>query len=210
MKANTEKGTNFVREFLKVVFVLALLSATSCEELDQLIEKRDETGAAVEKKVTDPAQLPADETEPVEELPFTWGQVHWVSGDDSVGDWAITVNIAGASIGGSTVSWQYSIPPGNWAQTGRISGDPNACVGWVALIDGAWYGAIGEWLLPGMTWQTHHVFTSDRGNKRMFSSPLSDYEPTSGQVFYLFVCGLNWSGQHNVKERSNLVPVVFP
>jgi hypothetical protein len=195
---------------LKVIPVLPLLLAVSCEELDELIEKRDESGAG-ETEVADPSQLPGDGTNGVVEiLPFTWDQVDWVSGDDSVGDWAITVEIAGASIGGSTVSWQYSIPPGDWARTGRISGDPNACVGWVAQIGGRWYGAIGEWLLPGMTWQTHHVFESDRGNKRMFDSPLSDYKPTSGQVFYLFVCGLNWSGQHNVKERSNLVPVVFP
>jgi hypothetical protein len=132
-----------------------------------------------------------------------------VNGNTSVADWPVTVVIGSASVG-RAVTWNYEIPPGNWPRTHRIKKDPNACLGWVTKVNGKWYGAITEWLLPGQTQQSRIIFQSDRHNKLMFSEPLRHFEPTSGQTFYLFVCGLNMVGLYNVHERSNLVPVRYP
>lgn len=139
------------------------------------------------------------------------GSVQWVNGNSSIAGWEQTVSISSASISGNIVQWTYETGPGShWTSTSRIHGNPNAVVGWVANIDGTWYGAIGEWLPPGLTWQQTLMFKSDRGNTRLFGAPLQNYEPTSGQVFYIFVCGLNMGGLSNVQERSNLVRVVYP
>lgn len=139
-----------------------------------------------------------------------WSSVQWVNGNGSIENWSENVQISGASVGGGVVSWTYSKAPSGWTSTGSVSGNPNGNVGWVAQINGQWYGAIGEWLLPGLTWQQTIMFESDRGNTRLFGEPLQYYRPVSGQEFYIFVCGLNFAGLSNVQERSNLVKVTIP
>jgi hypothetical protein len=139
-----------------------------------------------------------------------WDQVTWVNGNGSVANWAETVKISSANVAGGIVSWTYETPPSGWPSTGRIHGNPDANVGWVAQIDGQWYGAMGEWLKPGGTWQQTIMFESDRGNTRLFGEPLQYYRPSSGQEFYIFVSGLNFGGLSNVQERSNLVKVTIP
>ena len=143
------------------------------------------------------------------DYPFDLHKVKWVCGNTSVADWPVTVVIGSASVG-RAVTWSYDIAPGNWPRTSRIKNDPNACLGWVTKVNGQWYGAIAEWLLPGQTQQSRIIFQSDRGNKKLFHEPLRDFEAQSGQTFYLFMCGLNMSGLYNVHERSNLVAVKYP
>jgi hypothetical protein len=150
-----------------------------------------------------------DESSSDESIP--WDSVQWVNGNGTVAGWAETVNIDSASIAGGIVQWSYATAPGaHWTGTPSIHGDPIGMVGWVAEIDGTWYGAMGEWLTPGLTWQQTIMFKSDRGNTRLFGPPLQNYVPASGQVFHIFVCGLNFAGLSNVQERSNLVRVVHP
>ena len=157
-----------------------------------------------------------DNTGSTEELPFEWSNVDWISsGSENVGDWPVTIGISVGSISqGDSVSWGYMTSEGHdrikaYPKTQAIHNNPNACIGWVTEIDGQWYGGIGEWLLAGQTVQSKKLFKSDRGNKRVFQSPLKDFEPKEGQVFYLFVCGLNWNNQRNVKERSTLLAMVY-
>ncbi|MFC1746193.1 DUF4214 domain-containing protein [Candidatus Riflebacteria bacterium] len=142
-------------------------------------------------------------------LPVDLSGVTWVSGDTPISNWPVKVIINSASVSGGTVSWSYGTPPQNWPTTNRIANSPNACIGWITNVNGRWYGAIAEWLLPGMTVQSKILFNSDRGNKKMFHAPLRDFKARKGQVFYLFVCGMNWVGVSNVRERSNLVRVVY-
>lgn len=150
-----------------------------------------------------------DTNEDVEGLPFRWSEVEWVSGNEPVGDWPQTINMTSASIG-HTINWSYDKPFPNWPATRAIHNHPNACLGFVTKVDGKWCAGIGEWLLPGQTVQARKALNSKRGDKTFFSGPMKDFKPESGQEFYLFVCGLNWVGQGNVKERSNLVKVTYP
>ena len=113
---------------------------------------------------------------------------------------------------GDLVSWSYESPL-TWPSSSAISVNPNACLAWVTQVNDHWYGAITEWLPRGQAWQSKKIFYSDRGSDGShdykFHDPLRTFEPKPKQVFYLFVCGLYWSGVRNVQERSNLVPVEF-
>ena len=154
--------------------------------------------------------------QPGEDLPFEWSEVKWCSsGSENVGTWPITLHIVSGDISsGDRVTWAYRdaaevAHQASWRRTKRIHREPNGCVGWVAQINGKWYGVIGEWILPGQQVQSKKMFKSDRGNKRVFEEPLKDYVPEKGQVIYFFACGLDWRLLRNVQERSTLFKMTY-
>lgn len=160
-------------------------------------------------KVSEAADGENTTPEDAPQEPLMGESITWYSGNEPIDDWAETVKITSVNIG-RTVSWAYEIAPGNWRRTNRIHNDPNACIGWTTEIDGEMCGVIAEWLLPGQTAQARKIFKSDRGNMHAFNGKLKNFKPKSGQVFHVFVCGLNWRGVTNVKERSNAVKVIYP
>ena len=191
----------------KVILGIVLICLTGCVSLDMIKGVIPVWGGGSDKE---------DVEEFKEDLPFEWSEVKWCSsGSDNVGDWPVTLHIVSGDISrGDRVTWAYRdaaevAHQASWRRTKRIHREPNGCVGWVAQINGKWYGAIGEWLLPRQTWQSKKMFKSDRGNTRMFQSPLRDYVPERGQVFYFFVCGLDRNLLRNVQERSTLFKMTY-
>lgn len=174
---------------------------------DKNNRKKDDPGGRQDRPPEKPGKKPGGKND--QGLPFNWSDVEWVCGDEPVADWPQTINMTSASIG-STINWSYDKPFPNWPRTKAIHNSPNACLGFVTKVDGKWCGGIGEWLLPGQTVQARTALLSKRGDKTFFKGPMKDFKPKSGQEIYMFVCGLNWVGQRNVKERSNLVKVTYP
>jgi hypothetical protein len=206
------KTTSF---FPVVSFLAALvLTGAGCSGLRPICDTTGHCFACVVCGM----QLPEDQNDMADEdstpTPETSGPIagpslKWYSGDKPIEKWKETVRIKSATIG-RTVSWEYETPPGPWKRTKKIKNHPNACIGWTTEIEGEQCGVIAEWLLPGQNVQARKIFKSDRGNKKVFKGKLRNFEPKSGQVFHIFVCGLNWAGQANVQERSNAVKVVYP
>ena len=200
-----------------ILLTLTLAILTGCalfdKGKDKLREEKDEW-------LEDHNFAEPDDTGPQlapEELPFAWSDVEWCAGDQPVGGWAVTLGMVAMNVNGDLVTWSYAAgkTPDSlgWKQSNRISCNPNAVIGWVTQIDGAWYGAIGEWLPKGQQWQSRKLFQSDRGDDDdhdyKFRGKLKTFKPQRGHVFYAFVCGLNWKGLANVRERSNLVKVTL-
>ena len=161
--------------------------------------------------------LDSDDTEDsTEDLPFSKTNVKWcVLGGEDVIDWQVTLHLETAVAGKNTTSWSYSLQEEAerqkaWPKTHAIKNDPNACVGAVIKRKGddQWYGIIGEWLLSGQQTQSSKLWQSDRGNMKAFLDPLKTMEMDDIEEAWMFVCGLNWNGQRNVRERSTFIQVI--
>lgn len=122
-----------------------------------------------------------------------------------VSGWTVTAKLV-ASVSGGKVSLAYDkadVWPGKTIDGGSCNANP-----WVVVNrNGEWCAATFEWLRVGQT-------SKDMGGKswgdHIKVSPLSGWEPTSGERIGFIVSGLARSNVRNVKERSNVSWVVWP
>ena len=120
-----------------------------------------------------------------------------------VSSWPVTASLS-ASVSGSTINMPYSKSK-VWPANDGVNANP-----WVfANVGGQWYAATFEWLRYGQTSKPKGVLDGSMGD-HIKVSPLSGWEPTSGERIGFMVSGLARSGVRNVKERSNISWVVWP
>jgi hypothetical protein len=199
-----------------VILVVGLMMAgcaSTRERIDGLSEYYEEKKGMLDKlnpfKPDNPAPEPF-----TEDLPFAWTQVEKCGGDRLVGDWPVTLKIHTFVIG-RNVTWNYDAESlarvKSWKGTGRISKDPNAVIGGIVEWEpGRFCQWVGEWLPPGYQLQTRKIFECCRTHggktKHFFSGPMkhATIDDFKGKRVWLFTSGLNWKGQANVQERSNM------
>ena len=111
------------------------------------------------------------------------GKVKFLNTD--VSSWPETASLHASVSGSGNVSIPYS-KANVWPGVDGVNANP-----WVFVnLGGQWYAA---------TWDGH-----------IKVSPLSSWEPSSGERFGLMVSGLVRGGLSNVKERSNVSMVTWP
>ena len=171
------------------------------------------TGCAALQDVWDMIPIPGvdpkpDPEEVVDELPpgITWADIEF-NGASDCSAWKITAKIKNANRGHVT-SWQNDGEQPVWASKQLGSAK---CTGTLWLItpkDGKYYAIATEWLKHGQTVQANKIYKSDRGNKRVWSSPLKDWEIPYDNDCWLFKTRLHWHGlEMGPDERSNVVEV---
>jgi len=192
-----------MKMFLAFSLLLVTLLSQGCANYEWLLEE------TIHRDRDDGNTIRVEEN-----YPWDWDRVRLACGDNNVGGWKRTILIENARIQGGNIYWDYRVNSPKilgWPQTRKINKDPNACIGWVHQYNGNYYQVIGEWVLNGDSMQTLKTFRSHRGgNDYKFHEPLRTFKPKSGDVFWVFVCGLNWAGVGSVQERSNLLKVVYP
>ncbi len=141
---------------------------------------------------------------------FDLSQVKWLHHD--VSGWPVTTALDASVSKSGVVTLQYDKAK-SWPAVDGVNANPWVIAKWT---DGNWYAATWEWLRQGQT-------SKDMGGKswgeHIKVSPLSKWEPKSGETVYMLVSGLARSGTRaegiranprNVSERSAPVKVVFP
>jgi len=127
------------------------------------------------------------------------GSIKWLH--TNVSSWPVTASL-NASVRGGTVNLPYSKSK-VWHAVDGVNANP-----WVFVnLNGQWYAATWEYLRYG---QTSKQMGGKSWGGHIKVSPLSSWEPHSGERVGLMVSGLARSSLRNVKERSNVTMVTWP
>ena len=119
-----------------------------------------------------------------------------------VSSWPETASLHASVSGSGNVSIPYS-KANVWPGVDGVNANP-----WVFVnLGGQWYAATWEYLRVG---QTSKSMGGKSWGGHIKVSPLSSWEPSSGERFGLMVSGLVRGGLSNVKERSNVSMVTWP
>lgn len=141
---------------------------------------------------------------------FDLSQVKWLHHD--VSGWPVTTALDASVSKAGVVTLRYD-KANSWPAVDGVNANPWVVVKWT---DGKWYAATWEWLRQG---QTSKSMKGKSWGGHIKVSPLSKWEPKSGEAVYMMVSGLARSGTRaegiradprNVSERSTPVKVVFP
>ena len=128
------------------------------------------------------------------------GKVKFLNTD--VSSWPETASLHASVSGSGNVSIPYS-KANVWPGVDGVNANP-----WVFVnLGGQWYAATWEYLRVG---QTSKSMGGKSWGGHIKVSPLSSWEPSSGERFGLMVSGLVRGGLSNVKERSNVSMVTWP
>ena len=132
-------------------------------------------------------------------------QVTWLDTDVTL--WPQTSLITNVSIGGPPIRIEHTMA-GQWPQI-QVGGEVIEGNPWVfANIDGNWHAATYKWLRPGKTSKNISASSIGPHTKR---SPLSDWQPRSGEIVGLMVSTPARFGERSaLAERSNVVLVKWP
>lgn len=129
----------------------------------------------------------------------------WLHGGGQVAGWPVTAHLASVDIAGGRVTLDYDkadIWPVANVEGGTVANP------WVIVnVGGQWYAATWEWLKPG---QTAKDMRGKSWGGHIKASPLSKWEPKSGERIGWMVSGLARSAIRNVRERSNIVWKEWP
>ena len=129
------------------------------------------------------------------------GTIKWLHTD--VSSWPVTASLT-ASVGGSTINFPYS-KANVWPAVDGVNAN---C--WVFVkLNGQWYAATFEWLRRGQTAKPKGVLDGSMGD-HIKVSPLSSWDPHSGERIGIMVSGLARTQLRNVRERSNVYMVTWP
>ncbi len=126
------------------------------------------------------------------------GSVRFLGTD--VSNWAVTASLD-ASVSGGKVTLNYN-KARVWPAVDGVNANP-----WVFVnLNGQWYAATWEYLRAG---QTLKDMSGKSWGGHIKVSPLSSWEPRSGERIGLMVSGLVRGGLRNVQERSNVDMVTW-
>ena len=129
------------------------------------------------------------------------GTIKWLHTD--VSSWPVTASLT-ASVGGSTINFPYSKAK-VWPAVDGVNANS-----WVFVkLNGQWYAATFEWLRRGQTAKPKGVLDGSMGD-HIKVSPLSSWDPHSGERIGIMVSGLARTQLRNVRERSNVYMVTWP
>ena len=129
------------------------------------------------------------------------GTIKWLHTD--VSSWPVTASLT-ASVGGSTINFPYS-KANVWPAVDGVNAN---C--WVFVkLNGQWYAATFEWLRRGQTAKPKGVLDGSMGD-HIKVSPLSSWDPHSGERIGIMVSGLARTQLRSVRERSNVYMVTWP
>jgi hypothetical protein len=120
-----------------------------------------------------------------------------------VSAWPETTTLKASVSKGGTVTLDYDKAK-VWKAVDGVNANPWVIVKWT---DGKWYAATWEWLRFGQK-------SKDMGGKswggHIKKSPLSGWEPKSGETVGLMVSGLVRDDRRNAQERTQVVWVEWP
>ena len=129
------------------------------------------------------------------------GTIKWLHTD--VSSWPVTASLT-ASVGGSTINFPYS-KANVWPAVDGVNAN---C--WVFVkLNGQWYAATFEWLRRGQTAKPKGVLDGSMDD-HIKVSPLSSWDPHSGERIGIMVSGLARTQLRSVRERSNVYMVTWP
>jgi hypothetical protein len=147
-------------------------------------------------------------SEPPPPLPNNLAGVVWLH--HNVTKWPQTANLSSVTFKGDSICLKYNksgVWPGvviNKEKNTIVNGNP-----WIFVYqNGTWYAATWEWLRVNQTCKSADSVAGDH----IKQNPLQDFLPVPGATYYFMVSGLarNYPSIKNVKERSNVVKVVWP
>jgi len=126
----------------------------------------------------------------------------------NVSNWPVTGNLSPITISGGQICLNYD-QVGTWPIWNfngvDVVGNP-----WIFIWqDEQWYAGTWEWLRPGQTCKAATSVAGDHIKVSPFDAN-SGWVPTSGTTYYFMVTGLARTSYHNVEERTNVVPFVWP
>jgi hypothetical protein len=130
-------------------------------------------------------------------------KVEWNARDADVRAWPVTQSLE-VEIWNQVVNHAFDVA--KWPDA-TVLGKKMAANTWVvAKAGGRWCASTWEWL------QRHNLDKNMRGKTfggHIKVGPLKSWHPRPGERFHVFVSGLARTGARNVKERSNVVEVVW-
>ncbi len=183
----------------------AALAASGCEDWTRIsVDRSDddppsETAAEGETEESPVGETP--ETDNASTAPFELANVRWLHTD--VSGWPVTTTL-NARIRGGSIILEYDKARVWPAVTGENDVNANP---WIFVQrDGVWYAATWEWLRFGQTSKPTTVVNGAHIKR----SPLNDFQPVSGETYGFMVSGLARTDLRNVRERSNVVMLVWP
>jgi hypothetical protein len=147
----------------------------------------------------------ACEDHPPEQEP-TLDAVRWLHTD--VSDWSQTGTLSRVYVNRGQICLDYDkadVWPIYDLDGTEVVGNP-----WIFIWrDGTWYAGTWEWLRPG---QTCKAISSVAGS-HIKADPFGEHSgwiPTPGTTYWFMVSGLARFRERNIRERTNLVPFVWP
>lgn len=150
---------------------------------------------------TDITPLPPPPPQPTD--PIDLSKVKWLH--TNVSSWPITADLAYVKIGTTTIELKYDkacVWPGVNIDGIDLNANP-----WIFVsLDDIWYAATWEWMKVCQTVKNLYAVNGDH----IKVPPLDTWSPISGETYYFMVSGLARQNQRNVKERSNMVKVIWP
>ena len=163
------------------------------------VEAFEAAGGTLETNV-DPVTPPAPPPPPESDIPAGTQFLH-----TNVSGWAVTAKLE-ASVSGGQIRMPYDKARA-WPAVDGCNANPWAII----QIGGQWYAATFEYFKHGQTSKPVGVLDRSGGKGDHFKRPpLSSWTPKHGERFGLMVSGLARASARNVKERSQVVMVVWP
>jgi hypothetical protein len=146
---------------------------------------------------------PAPPPPPQPTDPIDLSKVKWLH--TNVSTWPITANLKPIKFSSTTITLDYDkacVWPGVNIDGIDLNANP-----WIFVnLDGIWYGATWEWMRVCQITKNLYAVNGDH----IKVPPLDTWSPVSGETYYFMVSGLARQNQRNVKERSNMVKVIWP
>lgn len=130
--------------------------------------------------------------------------IEWDEPAGNVGAWPITVLLGECSISKRAVSIPHpelswpEVKDTGWSKPAR----GNAWV--IAKVDGSWRAATIEWL-----WNQQEVDCPKFDGNDDLHGPLANWRPAINEKLYVMISAFARSGAKTVKERSNIVGVIW-
>lgn len=172
-------------------------TAWKVEAIDKIDAQMDKWLAS--NPPTADSVVPAEPAD-AEAWPAELSGVRWLHSD--VQSWPVTT-VLKPSVRGGKIGLSYDKAK-TWPERNGVNANPWVIVKW---SDGKWYAATWEWLRFG---QTSKDMSGKSWGGHIKRSPLSSWEPASGETVYLMVSGLARDKTRNAQERSDPVKVVWP
>ena len=129
--------------------------------------------------------------------------VKWLHTD--VSGWKQTSVLKSVKIKGGMISLDYDKST-TWPGRNHMGAFVNANPWIFVLKDGQWYAATWEWLRYGQTEKGRYAVAGDHIKR----DPLKHFKPAPGETYGFMVSGLARDRERNVKERTNVLMLVWP
>jgi len=162
-----------------------------------------------DKETPAPVPTPDQPTQPDGDPSWAAVKVAQPGQSDHMGDFKETVKLASCTMRPGLIQWVYS-DASAMARWSEVTMNVPVCGCFFFLVqrDGEWWQVVTEWVKRGgdQNRLAEACLAVRHNGKRIFEDR---FQPRNGETIWFGVASLNYYGvRGNVKERSNLVPVI--